>query len=128
MRPYRGKRKDNGEWVYGWYIKYNLLDYILPVIHSIEIKFVDCFVEVHPSTVGQSTGLCDKTGKDSYYRDKVLWDWNKKHRNIEGIIDWDEERLAWIIKNDYFQNNKKVFLANHPEIEIIGTIHDEEKP
>ena len=132
MRPYRGKRKDNSEWVCGGLIELKLGEtFIVPKWSNADIyenaaKFRHCF-EVDPATVGQSTGLKDKNGKgkEAYGGDKVLWDWNKVHKNIEGVIEWDDERLAFVITNWYFQNNKKVLLANHPEIEIIGNIHSE---
>ena len=67
MRPieFRGKRIDNGEWVYGslvigydtTYIVYNAFtdDY--------RYAFNNVFIQVNPSTVGQFTGLTDKNGK-----------------------------------------------------------------
>lgn len=59
---FRGKRIDNGEWVYGYYIRYGWThqekDYIVPLYAS------DLYAkEVIPETVGQYTGLRDKNGK-----------------------------------------------------------------
>lgn len=63
MRDYRGKRADNGEWAYGWYMEHPFKDdpaKPLSVIVQDEIPY-----EVIPETVGQYTGLKDK-GKKIY--------------------------------------------------------------
>ena len=58
---YRGKRKDNGEWVYGSYFKGDLA-------WIIQLPFK--FVEVIPDTVGESIRRKDKNGKMIYEGDK----------------------------------------------------------
>lgn len=65
---YRGKRADNGEWVYGNIVLTEDKAYILPDIADFtygdngnRIR-IGCFVEVIPETVGQWTGLTDKNG------------------------------------------------------------------
>ena len=58
---FRGKRIDNGEWVYGYYL-------INPFFSRAEIFSFDnersYVYEVDPATVGQYTGLKDKNDKD----------------------------------------------------------------
>ena len=75
MRLYRGKRIDNGEEVKGWLLKNYHDQYFIvePIqIHvstakiasgATDLTIIGCF-EVIPETVGQSTGLKDKNGKD----------------------------------------------------------------
>ena len=58
---YRGKRKNNGEMVYGYYIHTDFADYIVPSKYVVNWKV---FIEVIPETVGESTGLKDKNGVD----------------------------------------------------------------
>lgn len=63
MRPiiFRGKRLDNGEWVYGSLLLIGNLAYIY-VGDSCpsEVNFEYEFIAVDPATVGQYTGLKDK--------------------------------------------------------------------
>lgn len=54
---FRGKRKDNGEWVYGFYTCVDELCFI-----SLSQTYIDK-VEVDPKTVGQYIGTNDKDGK-----------------------------------------------------------------
>lgn len=54
---FRGKRVDNGEWVYGYY-------YQLGSSHCIRIDIHSW--GVIPETVGQFTGLYDRTGAEIY--------------------------------------------------------------
>ena len=64
---FRGKRKDNGEWVYGDFI-YNALcaDGVFIAVPSSMTVASLVFCEVAPETVGQYTGLKDCKRTEEY--------------------------------------------------------------
>jgi len=124
---FRGKRLDNGEWVYGYYVYYGWIDnqkhYIVPDYASALYAF-----EVDPSTVGQFTGILDKNEREIYEGD-ILKDTNNAIYYVDFI------RGCFYLKTNY-----KSFphlgwtewlpmceidrLAIPVEFEIIGNIYE----
>lgn len=111
---FRGKRLDNGEWVYGHYADYIHPDCGLPS-PSIIYMIPDCgnmIVAVDPSTIGQFTGCITHDGQEIYEDDVVLL---------------NDNRVAKV----QFQQNLYEFLADFhhldPEMKILGNIHDNPK-
>lgn len=75
---FRGKRVDNGEWVYGFYIYDALYDSYEIIAneptggdgyHEPGVSLVSH--QVDPDTIGQFSGYHDKNGREIYAGDKV---------------------------------------------------------
>ena len=147
MREYlfRGKRKDNGKWVYGFpYIDRNRNC----AITYCEINFQRISFEVIPETIGQFIGLCDINGKkifegDIFKFEDEVWqscytscgtEWNSWEVENCGVVGFNEELSQYdFIKYRFGQNSVEADLhENHDmtfadfitDLEIVGNIYD----
>ena len=110
---FRGKRVDNGEWVYGNLLYENMSDryYIDLSINIREDDYCKLYVyavEVIPETIGQYTGLTDNTGKKIFEGDIVFYsDFTSVYKN--------DTRPLVCHEHSIFASKKT---------EVIGNIHD----
>ena len=122
---FRGKRLDNGEWVYGYYVHIGPIScqraYIIPEYTSaIYVK------EVDPSTVDQYTGLMDKNDKRIFEGDIVSTDIARPYL----IVEFRDGCFMFNCNDggkDYYDIMLPILEDAQTEYkygEIIGNIHD----
>ena len=138
---FRGKRIDNGEWVFGSLLidgeahkpasKENISfskHYIVPETDAdnIQTRFNDgafylntIAYHIIPETVGQFTGLTDKNGKKIFEGDIVQGkDRLEKHLEVFGYID--HKNGSFVITGDFMTHYRWLDY----DVEVIGNIHD----
>lgn len=123
---FRGKRKDNGDWVYGYYCVFN------GMIHCIYTGYAetDCgsiypvYYEVDPDTVGQYTGLTDKSGNKIFEGDIIEINHPYAGKFVSEVI-WDMD--CWSLKDFYFtcfDYPNMAFSEGTEYMKVIGNIYD----
>lgn len=133
---FRGKRKENGRWIYGSLVPKETNSYadgFLIIDGALNYDELDDYqpsfstYDVVSETVGQYTGLTDKNGKkifegDIVKREYTLWhSETKKTRETQiGVVSYSNKECGFHL--DKVCNLRKQWDGD--TLEIIGNIHD----
>lgn len=117
-REYRGKRIDNGEWVYGAYSDYNWHPDEGVVKEPSIINYEDdcLWCQVIPETVGLDIGIKDRNGKSMFDGDIV------EYREEYGQIEYHEDEAMYVVSFDTWFTDFDHICGI--DVEVVGNVYD----
>lgn len=125
---FRGKRKDNGKWVYGFYALFASNKGLKHGIYTGTENGCVIPYEVDPETIGQFTGLTDRNGKKIFEGD-IVKEWSRHWKtplkteiNIYEVVCEYLGSLHLIRKTEYGENSTPLYRRS--VVEVIGNIYD----
>ena len=125
---FRGKRIDNGEWVYGYlFIDITGSRYIRVNTEKLG-RYND--YQVYTKTIGQFTGITDENSERIFEGDIVEMTWNvgckDEHRDV-GIVRCDDAPYEFDLHGCSESTNDRFKYKHGRGLIIIGNIHDNEE-
>ena len=112
---FRGKRIDNGEWVVGFLVK------MWGEFHIIDFNDENIAYPINSETIGQFTGVKDKSGREVYDDDIIL---QQQYGGGKGKMIVRFEKGAFIVGYHSGSSTRKTPMLLNDRCEVIGNIHD----
>ena len=125
---FRGKRKDNGKWVEGYYARKGVdkdtFKHFICVMtfnvngNTYSSMFYLTDIEVIPETVGQYTGLTDKNGLTKVFDGDII------HGNLGNFVVRWSDNISGFVAGEKERTHPCMNRGTMKCYEVIGNIYD----
>lgn len=103
---FRGKRLEDGKWIYGYYFEQDMPDGLRSYIRTFQADRFGTDFAVDPATVGQYTGLQDMNSNKVFEWDICNFKYipnpeynNPKEYFVTAVVEWSNRNYGYCLHN-----------------------------